>query len=130
MTRIEALKELAAKVEAGRLDECRYTTARFEDAGFDKWAELAYHGSLDAAKALHEAVLPGWKPRMPAAPWNEKSFAVEGPTLVDDPEGDCSGFPSFVGKSDTPARAWLLAILRALIAQEKAAHTPPCNDGE
>lgn len=70
----------------------------------------AYRGSLDAAKALHEAVFRGWE-------W--------GVTENDDqPEG----FAAFVAESgnykngfeatnDTPARAWLLAILEALIAE-------------
>lgn len=53
----------------------------------DGWG--AYRGSLDAALRLHEALLPGWE-------WHLKSWS---------------------GMADTPARAWLLAILRALQAQ-------------
>ena len=65
---------------------------------------LAFNGSLDAAKALHEAVLP------------EQSIRIEkrvGGWVVwlDNP---------FQGINDNPARAWLLAIISALIAQEAA----------
>jgi hypothetical protein len=61
MTKLEALTELAAKVEAGEWSSRRQLAT---DAGFDLEAIIdavrAYHGSLDAANALHEAVLPGW----------------------------------------------------------------------
>lgn len=60
----------------------------------------AYRGSLDAAKALHEAVLPGWG-------WaaTQVGANVEGPTEF------------YSDDATTPARAWLIAILKALIAQ-------------
>jgi hypothetical protein len=117
MTRLEALKELKSKVEAGKRVTYDDTDplvpylygerrATFGDAGD---FHLACQGqSLDAAKALHEAVLPEWAwsvDRMGQAtlwfPWVE---------------GDA---PHIYGKADTPARAWLLAILSALIAQEE-----------
>jgi len=68
----------------------------------------AYSGSLDAAKTLHEAVLPGWG-------WDVANVGAC--------ELDCykTGVKvealSFI---DNPARAWLLAILEALIAMEQA----------
>ena len=59
----------------------------------------AFSGSLDAAKRLHDALLPG------------KSFGV----------GDMragvyteNGYLSEQVEGDNPARAWLLAILRAI----------------
>jgi hypothetical protein len=75
-------------------------------------AENSYYGSLDAAKALHEAVLPGWA-------WDVGeengsayiSLVREIESSVDDEwmefGGDGLDMPS--------ARAWLLAILEALI---------------
>ena len=94
--RIEALRALLAKVEAG------------ED--FSPMARIiqAHCGSLDAAKALHEALLPGW------------DFDINSTTgacvYINDPD------TAFVGCDDVSnlARAWLIAILKALIAQEEA----------
>lgn len=98
----DALTRLANAVEAGTA-----STMGFEDAGFDGWAELAYFGSLDAAKALHEAMLPDW--------W----FAIQ-PTgaTVGKMERPHDG-NVFDGANQNPARAWLLAILRALAQVQK-----------
>jgi hypothetical protein len=64
-------------------------------------AMKAYKGSLDAAKALHDVVLPGW------------GFVIDdGRSLVVRVD------VVFSAKASTPARAWLIAILRALIAQD------------
>ena len=113
LTRRQALIELRDKVKAG--------TARMPDATrcygckdgrIDKtwgWKDNnvmgAYNGFLDAAKALHEAVLPGWV-------W-----------LIDCDEAEVKpswettdGYDAEI--EGRPARAWLLAILEALIAQE------------
>ena len=106
MTRIEALKRIAEKVEAGEWSN-RKTLAM--DAGFDLdaivYAVRAYSGSLDAAKALHEAVLPGWDYIVARTNGGLITLAQVGP--------DVEEF------DQDPARAWLLAILRALIAQEE-----------
>ena len=108
MTRKEALAELIAKVEAG------------EDPGFGVWVDVfcrdafnaieAFNGSLDAAKALHDAVLP------------EYGYGIIG-TMSD---GSCKACvvpkidnpPEYHGRNPCPARAWLLAILRALHSKE------------
>jgi len=69
----------------------------------------AFSGSLDAAKALHEALLPGWG-------WH---CGVYGARVWEYP-GD-EWHPerrSDVEMPENPARAWLLAILTALIAKE------------
>ncbi|MDE4274749.1 hypothetical protein PXK58_08940 [Phaeobacter gallaeciensis] len=110
MTRLEALKELAKKVEAGEFP------ASVADSAFDSGPDVTHHlakaqtaffGSLDAAKALHEAVLPGWDWRVqdmgrPAA------VLAKGENVI-----ECRG--------NTPASAWLSAILQTLIAQEESA---------
>ena len=58
----------------------------------------AYRGSLDAAMALHEALLPGWT----WTRWPQGDFEVR------------KGVGKFyAGAYFDPARAWLLAILRA-----------------
>lgn len=66
----------------------------------------AYNGSLDASKALHEAVIPdcGWTlvDDGRARIWHKTPPKI----LIDFQEGA------------NPARAWLIAILNALIAKE------------
>ena len=124
MTKLEALTDLLAKVKAGAFDPEPTRPLRWR---FNKFAEAyelafglhnrnlekvwdAYKGSLDAAMALHEAVLPGrgWffeaggTPRMCAGIFHEDVKT-----------------PPHIGKADTPSRAWLVAIIKALIAMEK-----------
>lgn len=103
------LDELIAAVEAGTL-----TFPEAEAYGHhsglryaDVWS--AYHGSLDAAKALHEAVLGGewawW-----FEPFREIAFCgVYNPNV--------SSMPITVGDLK-PARAWLLTILKAMRARQ------------
>lgn len=63
---IDALRELERKVVAG---ECKRFDPLFERAFYptrrdmaDTYAaDNAHKGDLNAAKALHEAVLPGWR---------------------------------------------------------------------
>lgn len=65
----------------------------------------AFHGSLDAAKALHDALLPGWK-------WGVGFGVTIGFASVC-PRSQ-SPRAAFTVEHTDPARAWLLAILRAL----------------
>jgi len=66
----------------------------------------AHDGSLDDAKALHEALLPGW--------WASLRLSTRPMVTV--------GHLDAVAETqdDSLARAWLLAILRALEAEGKA----------
>ena len=109
MTRKEALAELIEKVGKGKAPKYTpdYELALYPIKGM--WAAYkamdAYEGSLDAAKALHEAVLPGW--------WWK--------VIHPDPSYVQVGMPGigvYAAQSEGPSRAWLLAILRALYAQE------------
>ena len=75
----------------------------------------ASQGSLDAARALHDAVLPGWAvANIGQACWDGSGgwrvWITSKEYLTD--------MTSASAAADTPARAWLLAILEALIAQE------------
>ena len=63
----------------------------------------AYRGSLDAAMALHDALLPGWAWTL--FPCDDGNFGCH-------VEAEDSAF------SPTPARAWLLAILRAYLGMQ------------
>lgn len=70
----------------------------------------AYNGSLDAAKALHEALLPGWSPGISQNIHSGFWFAWV--------QNDAR---HFAANESCPARAWLLAILRAYLSQQEAA---------
>ncbi|MEB3419921.1 hypothetical protein ACFSDD_11115 [Salipiger marinus] len=113
MTRLDALRALLAKVEAGELD------FRDDIALNDNWpAKLcldktwqAYQGSLDAAKALHEALLPGW--RITAIQHASGRWRV----AISDP---IPPHKETWALSEDPALALLSCDLRALIAQEEA----------
>jgi hypothetical protein len=117
--RLEALRALKAKVEAGEWDfradaparqVFPYQSSITDDLGLT--ARAAFEGSLDAAKALHEAVLPGWG-------WNA---GVYGARVWPYPD-EMARKPGVIQVEDreiSPARAWLLAILSALIALEEA----------
>lgn len=98
----QALQRLLEAVEAGTA-----TTMGFEDAGFDGWAELAYFGSLDAAKALHDALVSGWEFKIGLT--NAVVF------LRTHKDND----PQHSGMSEVSARAWLIAIIRAVMAGER-----------
>ena len=102
------LEKLIAAVEAGEA-----STMLFEDAltncerfSADR-AELAYFGSLDAALALFNALLPSWE-------WGR----TEGNIYVKHPaRGSRSTLWS--GPDLHPARAMLLATLRAYAATQE-----------
>ena len=116
MTCKQALAELIAMVEAGIwLPDL---VAQIPDLRTDlTWK--SYSGSLDAAKALHEAVLgPDWSISLifGAAHWD--CDVTHYPYRDEDrrPEWDSSA-----DIETCPARAWLLAILRALHSMEPRA---------
>ena len=74
----------------------------------------AYAGSLDAANALHKAVLPGWAGSLDTEGFAKVGKGSRGVQTV-----------MYAERIDGhPARAWLLAILSALIAQEEAGVIP------
>ena len=116
MNNLEALKALLAKVEAGEVHNYASTFAivrclntQFDTSILNDLLVKAYTSDLNAAKALHEAVLPGWSWVKPDGP-EMGSIRVFGPD-----NGDF--YPSAIGKASNPARAWLIAILKALIAE-------------
>jgi len=107
MTNLTALKALAEAVEAGKWDS--RCDEPGEETGLREWAliidRIMDNGSLDAALALHDAVLPGWK-------W---ARTHGGEMLV----WNYGVLRSRWGRSDIepPSRALLLADIRALISQ-------------
>jgi len=107
--RKQALIELRDKVKAG---EWFPGLAQAAIGGVQAYhhARKAFEGSLDAAKAMHEAVLPGWSGEARMSGFGGGQAAVWNP--MKRPGQD------FRVDSQDPARAWLIAILEALIAQE------------
>ena len=114
MTDLPALKELLARVEAG--DAPEYSLFReayvptvwqsLKPHEYKAW--LSYQGSLDSASSLHEAVLPD-----NAAWWVEKR--ADGRIWSGVFLGNLG--KTYEAYADNPARAWLIAILSALIAE-------------
>ena len=104
----DELKELLAKVEAG---SCENDGSMYRSFG-DNWTHCfdAYNGSLDAAKALHEAVLHECVSKEET--WSKRYGGVvvlrDGKAIIGTGTDVC----------ETPARAWLTAIIKALIAVE------------
>ena len=107
--RKQALQDLLVKVQAGwpeHVDQAYMPPflAAFDMSWVAMYAWKANQGSLDAAMALHDAVLPGWG-------W-----------YLD----DCGSVSVYFGENGlefgarntgNPARAWICAILQALIAE-------------
>jgi hypothetical protein len=79
----------------------------------------AYNGSLDAAKRLHDALLPGTPTKI--VDMSQEHMGAHGwYVFVNWPHTEwrqhytAPGPFSHVGRACSPARAWLLAILRAM----------------
>jgi len=96
-----ALTRLADAVEAGTISQFRNLDSEL-GKGNGIYGKRAYNGSLDAAKALHEAVLSGWD-------WSVDNLG-RSPTCA----SVYDGAKTISAFNTDPARAWLLAIIRAL----------------
>ncbi|MCA0846105.1 hypothetical protein [Salipiger thiooxidans] len=142
--RLEALRALKAKVEAGEWADITKALRSppgdfcegFQFAPMDRRSRLAwstYHGSLDAAKALHKAVLPGWFWRisechLSSDAWVGPDFncPTHGARLLDTVPQTINGqdWHEFTDvdlrPAGNPARALLISDLLALIALEEA----------
>lgn len=76
-----------------------------------QYASEAYDGSLDAAKRLHDALLPGWGG---AAGYDYYTGLCRSQARVSHMGKHYQAHIDDVMQVSRPARAWLLAILRAL----------------
>ena len=132
MTQLTALKELAEKVEAGTAPDYSMFRRGIRDwdgvgGGVNRdYAWRAYTGSLDAAKALHQAMLgdrflvTSMSIRRPSGEthWRVilgqgyKTFPDKGPNI----DIECGHTVEW----NCYARAWLLAIIRAKISELEA----------
>jgi len=130
MTDTAALERLIEAVEAGEWNSLANVAAIGDrDAHL---AKSAFHGSLDAAKALHDALLPGWVWSIGSchlsddarvfpdfnSPEHGGRLRVELPFKVNGKE-----WPDLTDIDQRPAgnvsRAWLKSILTALLLVEK-----------
>lgn len=105
-----ALDKLIEAVEAGNATEFQFYTWRPGLTGTIKESKTmwrAFNGSLDAALALHEALLPGRTLSVGQnahhGDWNAWVRYAEDGEILDE----------YTAASDTAARSLLLAILRA-----------------
>jgi hypothetical protein len=110
------LDKLIAAVEAGEagaVDDA--ACAQFCDAGLCRDAFNAFRGSLDAAKALHVALLGDGSI---STPGYYSCVWLSGKASVWDVISGASFHAEITGREChevSPARAWLLAILRAYL---------------
>ena len=105
--KLNALDRLIEAVEAGvSINWMEFTPVTGMENAMH--AGNAHHGSLDAALALHEALLPGWIARVTtgSASAGVKYSHCTVEDWDDGTEVDANNQP-------TPARAWLLAVLKA-----------------
>ena len=102
MTDTKTLDALIEALEAGEEyieRDIQNTLGGYRQSEASRMVMGAYQGSLDAAKALHEALLP-------------KGTAMIG---TDRPRAfvQCRDGSSVTCFGENPARAWLLAVLKA-----------------
>lgn len=106
MTDQTALRHLIEAVEAGEINIGEGATLAFIPLSPEKrrTAMAAYNGSLDAAKALHEGLLPNYF--VDFRWWTAQN-------------GGCHATVGNLhsGQATAPARAWLIAILKAYEAR-------------
>ena len=103
---IAALDALIGAVEAGDRHLCPFWKVwppESKDGRLAYIADNAFTGSLDAAKALHDAVLPGWDIQITTYEDDNFEASVSKPLEV----------KTYDGVSPWMARAWLLAALKA-----------------
>ena len=102
MTRKEAMQAMLEKITAGEFFGDLPRPLEFHtDLCFK-----AFSGDLNAAKSLHESVLPGWL-------WGRH---YSGQMWIE--QNTMPGYSErFYGKSPDPAVAWLMAIIACEIAR-------------
>lgn len=111
MTDTKALEALIEMVQAGEAQPEGIAVAAFDVQPYltPQRGQVAdaYHGSLDAAKALHEALLP-----FTDVDVNIRLVLCDITVYLGDDTKDWHS-----SSMQCPARAWLLAILRAKLSE-------------
>lgn len=115
---MSALTRLAEKVDAGTATPADFSDAWPRAMNFEHTRSRdAYYGSLDAAKALHESVLTEWRItnlcQFEAGHWYVRIHHLKG-----DDWPKWEAYPFHETSNIIAARAWLLAIIRALASTQ------------
>lgn len=125
MNRLEALKAVEAAVANDALHELTLRTQyKAVPADSSVYIDMAFKGSLDAAEKLHDEAIPDWLLDTLSNRGSSRCGSCWA-TVCRPVEGDDDGNIVRKGLSasafDQPnlARAWLLAIIRALITIEE-----------
>lgn len=114
MMNIDAMRALLAAVEAGGGPADDLPAILRQDV------VRSWHGDMNAALALHGALLPGWRYSLvPDENWPSGSDAMRAVTWPRDVTLKASVFRP-IGRAPTPARALLIATLRGVIAKMDA----------
>jgi len=116
MNRLDALKKLLENVKEGTAIQKDCISALSFDGLLNSTADYAcdaYHGSLTAAKMLHEDVLHERVVKLET--WSRRYGGTV--VLMDLGHQISEG----ANTDNNPARAWLIAILKVLIAKEQEA---------
>ena len=112
MNKIDALKALRDQIARGEwtpgVDIPHIETGLQYFAGFIDYAMT--HGSLDEMQMLHNELLLGYT-------WRLELHDGHAYCAIQHPNSDREFWSK---KQPTPARAWMVAILEALIAREQA----------
>jgi len=121
-SRKDALQDLLEHVEAGTASGKFGSMSAYWCADMQVDAMRAYSGSLDAAHDLHEVVLTGWSTEIICRPFSTKPHLWH-VRLSTDHTGYGNGMYEGATK-ENPARAWLISIIKALIAEANASPDP------
>lgn len=111
------LDKLIAAVSEGTLIGENLMVSRdlseaMDNVAGESWGDVcsAYEGSLDAAKALHDALLPEWRVEV---------FNIDGEVVLRRNRPIDRAYGAAI-KDSNPARAWLIAILKAYRSTQEA----------
>ena len=108
------IQGLIEAVEAGTLQEHAWGGMEWPEGLSWSTVQYAYAGSLDAAKALHDALLPGWWWAVGTCKVSDDARVSPDDDLRAPDGGEWAEYTDIDRRPPgNPARAWLLAILRA-----------------
>ena len=114
------LETLLANVEAGNWKDAMDQRSEFDvfrkQKHWQDFDKIMLGDSLNAAQRLHEAFLPGWGATISVKERDDgfvRAWVSENSNHVDNARhSDCRAYKI------SPARAWLIAIIKALIEKE------------
>lgn len=119
MTDTAQADALRALIEAFEVNDLRSVSAKHIHDAFglhyqNRFWQAYQSGSLDAAKALHEALLTGWACTL-VMTYPLASAAVF--QITENGSHTIGKHRVVEAHNDIPARAWLLAVLKAKLAE-------------